>query len=218
MHRLSALPGFLFSLLLILSVDAQTAEPRTIVVFGDSITAGGALPAKEREQLWLRLLERNSKGSLRLINEGKGGRPTASLPDFDAMLQRQPKPDELVIALGMNDSRDLKDTCVPNAVANIREMMLRARKNFGPQLPVLIVGPSNINKTALGPTKPIGNEREAKLRELNAAFATLAKETGCDFLSLFGVVPDSSLLKDGVHPDAAGNAAIAAAFKSRWQR
>lgn len=218
MHRLSALPSFLFSLLLILSVDAQTAEPRTIVVFGDSITAGGALPAKEREQLWLRLLERNSKGSLRLINEGKGGRPTASLPDFDAMLQRQPKPDELVIALGMNDSRDLKDTCVPNAVANIREMMLRARKNFGPQLPVLIVGPSNINKTALGPTKPIGNEREAKLRELNAAFATLAKETGCDFLSLFGVVPDSSLLKDGVHPDAAGNAAIAAVFKSRWQR
>lgn len=194
---------------------AQTPVPsRTIIVFGDSITAGGALPAKDRDKLWLRQVEQESKGTLKLINEGKGGRPTASLPDFDAMLQRQPKADGLYIALGMNDSRDLKDTCVPNAVANLREMIVRARKHFGLSLPVLLVGPSNINKAALGPTKPIGNEREAKLRELNTAFAALAKETSCDFLSLFGVVPDGSLTKDGVHPDAAGNAAIAAAFKT----
>ncbi|MCD6049583.1 MAG: hydrolase, partial [Verrucomicrobia bacterium] len=62
------------------------------------------------------------------------------------------------------------------------------------------------------PTKPIANEREAKLKELGAAFAELAKEERCDYVSLFGVVPDTSLLKDGVHPDAAGNAPIAQAI------
>ena len=204
--------------LLILSgcIFAEPAAPRTIIIFGDSITAGGALPAKDREHLWLKVIERDAKGSLKLINEGKGGRPTASLPDFDAMLQRQSKPDELVIALGMNDSRDLTGTCVTKAVANLREMIHRARERHGKSLPILLVGPSNINKAALGSTKPIGNEREANLRELGAAFAALAKETNCDFITLFGVVPESSLTKDGVHPDAAGNAAIAAALKPRW--
>jgi acyl-CoA thioesterase-1 len=197
-------------------VGAQTAQaPRTIIVFGDSITAGGALPEKDRDQLWLRVIESASQGRCKLVNEGKGGRPTASRPDFDAMLARQPQADRLVIALGMNDSRDITDQCVPLAVANVRYMVERARQAYGAKLPVLLVGPSNINKAALGATKPIANEREGKLRELGEAFAALAKETGCDFVSLFGVVPDSSLTKDGVHPDASGNAAIAAVLKTK---
>lgn len=213
--RVSSLVTPLFVLLL---STVWSAEPRVIVIYGDSITAGGALPVKDREQLWVRVLETESQGSLRLINEGKGGRPTASLGEFEAMLKRQPKADELVIALGMNDSRDLTDACVPKAVANIREMIRKAREHYGKSLPVLLIGPSNINKGALGPTKPIGNEREAKLRELGAAFEALAKETQSEFVSLFGVVPDSALLKDGVHPDAAGNAAIAGALKGRLVR
>ena len=32
---------------------------------------------------------------------------------------------------------------------------------------------------------------------------------------LFGVVPDESMMKDGVHPDAAGNAAIARAMQPK---
>ena len=51
--------------------------------------------------------------------------------------------------------------------------------------------------------------KEARLKELGEAFASLAKAKNCDFLSLFGTLPDSTLLKDGVHPDAAGNAALA---------
>ena len=210
MNRMHFLGLALAPLLVLTSAQAQSFGPRTIIVYGDSITAGGALPAKDHDMLWLRQLEHASKGSLKLVNEGKGGRPTASLSEFDAMLQRHPKTDALWIALGMNDSRDITDGCVPKAVANVREMIQRGRKHFGSTLEVLIVGPSNINKAALGPTKPIANEREAKLRDLNTAFAALATETGCAFLSLFGVVPDSSLLKDGVHPDAAGNTAIAA--------
>ena len=94
-------------------------------------------------------------------------------------------------------------------------MIVKARAAYGEKLPVLLVGPSNINKAALGATKPIANEREAKLRELGAAFEKLAAETKSEFVSLFGVVPDSSLLKDGVHPDGAGNDAIAKVMGER---
>ena len=188
------------------------AEPRLVVVFGDSITQGGALPAADRPRVWVALVEKDSAGRLKLVNEGKGGRPTASLKEFDAMLARHPRADQLVIALGTNDSRDITDECVPKAVANLRAMVERVRKAWGDKLRVLLVGPPNLNKNALVATKPIANEREAKLREQGDAFAKLAKELGCDFTSLFGVVPDSSHTKDGVHPDATGNEAIARAL------
>jgi acyl-CoA thioesterase-1 len=94
-------------------------------------------------------------------------------------------------------------------VANVRAMIEKARQTYGATLPVLLLGPTNINLSALGPTKPIGPQRESKLRELGDAFAQLAKQTNCEYISLFGVVPAESLLKDGVHPDAAGNAAMA---------
>lgn len=193
------------------SAFTQQAAPeaRTLIVFGDSITAGSALPKDQADQLWLKLVEKQSAGALTLINEGKGGRPSASVPEFEQMLKRQPKPDGLILALGMNDSRDLTAECVPKAVANLRAMIEKARQAYGATLPVLLLGPTNINLAALGPTKPIGPQREAKLRELGDAFAKLATETHCEFITLFGSVPAESLLKDGVHPDPAGNAAIA---------
>ncbi len=198
-----------------LGVFAQSPDARIVIVFGDSITAGGALPQSQRSQLWVTQVQQQSAGALTLLNEGKGGRPTNSLTEFNAMLSRHAKADALVIALGMNDSRDITPQCVPKAVANLRAMIEKARAAYGANLPVLLVGPSNINKAALVATKPIGNEREAKLRELGAAFEKLAVEVKCEFISLFGVVPDASLLKDGVHPDGAGNDAIAKMMGSR---
>ncbi len=196
-------------LMLPLRADEKVHLPQMVIVFGDSITAGGALPANERDAVWVRVVERESKGRLGMVNEGKGGRPTDSVKEFEAMLARQPQAAVLVIALGTNDSRDITAACVPKAVANVRGMIARARQQYGAKLRILLAGPPNINKAALVATKPIANEREAKLRELGDAFAALAKETGCEFTSLFGIVPEASMTKDGVHPDAAGNAAIA---------
>jgi acyl-CoA thioesterase-1 len=186
----------------------NSSTPHTVIMFGDSITAGGS---------WVKQIEKESGATLTLINEGKGGRPTASVKEFEAMLLRHSKADALVIALGMNDSRDITAACVPKAVANVRAMIEKARLAYGAKLSVLLVGPTNINKAALGPTKPIGNQREAKLRELGDAFAKLATETQSDFIGLFGVVPAGALLKDGVHPDAAGNAAIARVMGGRMK-
>ena len=82
-----------FLLLLALSVAAfaqNASSPRTVIVFGDSITEGGALPKDQRDRVWLKQIEAQSNGTLILLNEGKGGRPTNSEKDFEAMLQRRP--------------------------------------------------------------------------------------------------------------------------------
>lgn len=181
----------------------------SVIVFGDSITQGGALPIEQCSSAWIRLAEAESNGRLQMINEGKRGRLTDSLNEFAAMLQQQATPAALAIALGTNDSRDVSGQCVPKAVANLKAMIVAARNAYGDKLPILFVGPPNINKNALGPTRLIAVQREANLPELGLAYEKLAQEMGCQFVGLFGGVPAESLTKDGVLPDAKGNEAIA---------
>lgn len=188
---------------------AVKGEPKVVVVFGDSITEGAKLAADELSRLWVQQVEAKSKGTLRMVNEGKGGRPTDSLREFDEMLKRQPKADLLIIALGGNDARDTSGKCVPNALNNLKAMIKRGRETYGAKLPVLLVAPTNIRKDTLGPSKPIADQREANLRALNAACPELAKTENCAFVSLYGVLPKAGLRLDGVHPDAAGHDEIA---------
>lgn len=181
--------------------------PLRVLCFGDSITAGSGLPQDEKSSVWPLLVEKYTEGKLQLINEGKGGRPTNAIKEFQAVLEKHPDIDVMLIALGTNDSRDISEKCVPAAVENIRQMIeiIHKKRNIS----VLLVGPPNINKEALGPTKPIANQREQKLQQLNEAFGKLAREKSCIFVSLYGLVLEESLRRDGVHPDAKGNEAIA---------
>jgi acyl-CoA thioesterase-1 len=188
--------------------EEKPSIPRTVVVFGDSLAEGGALPKDQRDKAWVRVVEAESKGALKLVNEGKGGRPSASVPEFEAMLTRHPRMDKLVIALGTNESRDITDQWVPKAVGNVRKMIERARATYGHSLPVLLVGPPNVNKATLVATKPIAAERETKLRKLGEGLEKLAAEADCEFVSLFGTIPEASMARDGVNPDAAGNEAM----------
>jgi acyl-CoA thioesterase-1 len=183
--------------------------PRTVVVFGDSLTEGGALPKDQQSKAWVKLVETKANGALIMVNEGKGGRATSATKEFDDMLVRRQKANVLVIALGTNDSRDITTQCVPKATANVRAMVEKSRKAYSVSLRVVLVGPPNINKSALGPTKNIANEREQKLRELGESFAKLAKDMNCEYVSLYGKIPESAMTKDGVHPDPNGNEAIA---------
>jgi hypothetical protein len=89
--------AYLFYLLLPVAfqfarADEATTTPslKVVVVFGDSLTQGNELPAAQQDQLWLKLVEQQAQGRIRMENEGKGGRPTASLPAFEAMLLRHP--------------------------------------------------------------------------------------------------------------------------------
>jgi len=189
---------------------AYGAPPAMVVVFGDSLAAGTGLAAAERPKLWLKQAELLSAGRLLLVNEGKAGRSTRALGEFDDMLARHRRIDLLVIALGSNDSGDLSAATVPRAVANLRGMVSAARRRHGRSLPVLIVGPPDMSGAARA--RPIPEARLRRLEELNQAFAEFAAESGCRFFSLHGVVPESSLAADGMHPDGAGNGAIARAL------
>lgn len=199
--------------------NEQPPAQRTVIVFGDSLTQGGALPKDQQDKAWIRVVERESKGRLRTINEGKGGRATGDgKNEFDRMTAKHPRCDVMVIALGTNDSRDLKPGSVDKAAANVRHMIDRARQCYGPALDVLLLAPPNLNKDALVATKPIAHEREAQLKALAASFEALAREKQCGFLNLFGTVPESSMLADGVHPDPAGHAAMAKVISSALNR
>ena len=48
-----------------------------------------------------------------MVNEGKSGRPTASVPEFEMMLTRHPRADLIILALGTNDSRDITPNASP---------------------------------------------------------------------------------------------------------
>jgi len=185
------------------------ATPAKVLIFGDSITEGMELPELERSNAWVSVVQARSDGKLLMINEGKGGRPTDSVSEFESVLQRHGGVDVVVIALGANDARDISDACVSKALGNIGEMIRLVRESFGGSLPILIVAPTNIRKDALGPTRPIANEREAKVMELGEAFHSLALEEGCRFVSLYGAVPPECLSVDGVHPDSRGHRHIA---------
>jgi len=190
----------------------EPAAPLTVIAYGDSLTEGKS----GGEQAWVKLMERESGGKLKVINEGKGGRATGDGKwDFDKMTARQPRADVVLIALGTNDSRNLKVDAVKKAASHVSYMIDRARQCYGPSVKLILVGPPNINKATLVTTKPIANEREAQLKALGAAFEALAKEKQCEFVSLFGTVPEETMTKDGVHPDAAGHSAIAKVLKGK---
>ena len=218
------LRAFVFGACAFASAAAQAEDAVTkpaapaILVFGDSITAGNALPAEERKDAWVTVLNREADGKFLLINEGKGGRPTDSVKEFEQALARRPKFDALMIMLGTNDSRDVSGQCVPKAVANITAMIEHARKTRGEALPVLLVAPPNLNKDALVATKPIAKERDANLRELGAAYRELATRLNLKFASVYGAVPEPTLTRDGVHPDAKGNRALADALRPELEQ
>lgn len=211
---------FVFCACNLVGAATQPAEPAppTILVFGDSITAGNALPAEAREQAWVSVLNREARGRFLLINEGKGGRPTNSVREFDQALARHPKIGALAILLGTNDSRDVSGQCVPKAVENLGAMIERVRRAHGDGLPILLIAPPNLNKDALVATKPIAEERDANLRALGDAYRELAARLNLSFASLYGVVPPETMTHDGVHPDAAGNRAIAEALSPELEK
>lgn len=207
-RRWADLTRLLFALLAAVVAETAVAGAASVVVFGDSIAAGNALPPTERDRTWVVRVEQLSLGRLHMINEGKPGRWTSASDEFAEMLARYSHIDALVIALGTNDSGDLSQTAVKAAADHLRSMIELARARRA-RLPILIVAPPDLRRDRLRAGKEIGQRREAQLRALDTAFEHLSGEMGCAFASLHEVVPNGSLAVDGMHPDAAGNEAIA---------
>ncbi len=190
------------------------APAKTVLVFGDSLTEITSLPKNQQDRNWVRLIESESGGALTAINESKRDRTTSALTDFEAALnkKRPAPPDLIAIMLGTQDSRDPSAQCVPRAVNNLRALITAARKKLGPQFPILLIAPPNLRKSDLTLSLAKPAEREACLQSMATAFASLAGETKCAFVSAYGVIPEEHFIKGGLLPDEAGHLALAKAL------
>lgn len=187
-----------------------TPSPQRVLLFGDSLTAGNYLPEDQRPRHWVSLLSGLWKDQIEFLNEGKGGRSSDCLEEFAAALAAHPAPELLVLWLGTNDSREMDGEVARRTAQNLRQMIHQARARYGPKLAILLVAPPNIHPPAYTQYTPeFAEARQANLRAIGGAIDELATGEHCAKVDLFDTLPAASLAGDGVHPDAAGNLAMA---------
>jgi acyl-CoA thioesterase-1 len=174
-----------------------TAAHRTILFFGDSLTAGyglspeEAFPAQVERQL-------NAKGkSCKVINAGLSGETSAGgLTRIDWVL-RQPV-DIFVLELGANDG--LRGLPLEQTRANLQAIIDKVKAKF-PKAKIVVAGmlvPPNM-----------GPEYSAGFRVL---FPELAKKNNALLIPflLEGVAGNEKLnLPDGIHPNTEGHKIVA---------
>jgi len=197
------------ALILVALAWASAADPVTAIAFGDSITAATSLPPAER---WVDRVAAASGGTLRLVNEGRGGRTSAALADFEQALARTPDARLVIIVLGTNDLKQAPADVAERLAANLGRMVDLAATKL-PQARVVLGSPYNINPANLSGfwrKLDLGDSTPARVEAMRDAVKALAAARKLGFIDLTGVIPAASL-PDGIHPDAAGHAAIAVA-------
>ncbi len=181
------------------TADAITSQ-RTLLVFGDSLSAGYGIDASAG---WVSLLEKRLRAEgygYRVVNASVSGETTTGgLSRLPRALATH-KPALVILELGANDG--LRGLPLATSRANL-EQMLRACKVAG--VPVLLLGmkiPPNY-----GPRYTTGFER---------LFRDLAKIYRVPLLPFFleGVALNPALIQpDGLHPTAAAQPRL---LKNIW--
>ena len=180
--------------LLALAVPAR-AEPLTILVLGDSITAGLGLDASQAYPARLETELREKGHDIRIVNGGVSGDTMADgLARLDWSLT--PEVGAVIVALGANDA--LRG--VAPAVTEKSLDAILARLGAG-RLPVLLAG-----------LKAPRNLGEDYAEAYDGLFSRQAERHGALYYPflLDGVASDAGLNQpDGIHPNADGAAVIA---------
>lgn len=174
------------------------APPRTgplMVCLGDSITQG--FLSTDTRRSWPFLLAQ-AKG-FRCINLGYGGRQTVP---SDGTAAANLNPDRITVLLGMNDF--LGQRPVADYKADLKQLLMNIHA-VAPTVPVYVAGVT-LSTTVL--SIPYANYK--------AVAGQVISELG--YSQLVGVntatlIPDASkLMPDGVHPNDAGEASMAAGW------
>ena len=182
------------ALVLVLAAPAAAAQ-RTVLVYGDSLSAAYGLSAS---QGWVHLLaERIASDGLgwRVVNASVSGETTAGgLRRLPGDLKRH-KPDLVVIALGANDA--LRGQPVEGIRANLENMVRLVREARAQPVLVGIMIPPNY-----------GIDYTARFRELYPEIAKRERVPLVPFL-LEGIADKPELfLPDQLHPAAPAQARI----------
>jgi acyl-CoA thioesterase-1 len=198
---MNARAAFFCGLFLALAVVALCAEPapRTIVFFGDSLTAGYGLaePAEEAFPAVIQKKLAAAPSPWRVVNAGSSGETTAGgLRRVDWIL-RQPL-DIFVLELGANDGLRGIEPAVSSA--NLQGIIDRVRAKY-PAAKILLAGmqmPASFGADYV--------------RDFAAIYPTLAEKNHIALVPflLDGVALRAELNQgDGIHPTAAGHALVA---------
>jgi len=174
---------------------AQAAS--TLLVFGDSLSAGYGI---EREQEWASLLQkrlRDTEIDVAVINHSTSGETTAGgLERLPASLQ-ETQPDILILALGANDG--LRGLSLKAMKTNLQQMINMAIKR---KIQVVLVGmrlPSNYGPTF---TKLFHQQYVDLARHNTVMFIPFLLEPFAGNIEWFQ--------EDGFHPTQAAQALILA--------
>ena len=188
----------IFLFLILLTVSAIADDRRTVVFFGDSLTAGygvdldAAFPALIQKKIDAAQLP------WRVINAGLSGETTAGgRRRIDWILKQ--RVDCLVLELGGNDG--LRGFAPTVTRANLQEIIDRVR-TANPQVRLLLAG------MMMPP-----NYGEDQTREFAAVYPALAEKKHVALIPflLEGVGGRAELNQsDGIHPTAQGHAVVAA--------
>ena len=174
----------------------HAAEPRTILVLGDSLSAAHNIPT---EQGWVQLLDRklaeSHPGQWRLVNASISGETTAGgLTRLPAALTTH-KPHLVVLALGANDG--LRGLQISSMRTNLTQMIELSRE-------------AGAKVALIGVELPV-NYGEAYRSRFRAVYAQLAEQYQLPLLPflLEGLAADlSNFQEDQIHPTAAAQPQI----------
>ena len=187
----------LFAALLLASPPsiARAQRVASVVMLGDSITAGLGLPPSQALPLVLERELQKQNCKLSIANHGISGDTTVGGASRIASILRE-QPQVVIVALGANDAlRGLDPRISQRALASIITT-LRANK-----IKPILVG-----------MKAIRNWGEEYAEDFDKIFPTVAKDFNIPFhpFLLEGVAMNAAMnQKDGLHPNAKGVLLIA---------
>ncbi len=173
---------------------------RTLLFFGDSLTAGYGLGLAQAFPALLQLQLEAEGLPYRVVNAGRSGDTTTSgLARLDATLAAHPQPAVFVLELGANDG--LRGYPPAVTEANLDAILTRVRQHHPTTTRCLLLG------MELPPL--LGGPFAAAFGALFRAVAGRHNATLVPFL-LNGIILNPALtLPDRVHPNAAGQRRMA---------
>ncbi len=189
------------------------AVHQNVCIFGDSIAAG---VGDHTGGGWAERVRHWSAQSLplhpKVMNLGVPGDRLEDLLDRFERECASRSPIALIIATGINDSHDLPEgprTGEERFTTMFIDLLERARTVTSR---LLVLGPTNV--TDGHPAHNFDNRSILRYQAIEQA-TTVAR--GIPFVPLHGVIPDSSLAEDGLHPDASGHEIIYESILPTWR-
>lgn len=188
---------------------------KRILCYGDSNTWGydpSTQTRYARDVRWTGVLRGALTAEDEIIEEGLNGRTTV-LDDpiepwrngltylYPCLLSHFPL-DLVIIMLGTNDLKTRFNLPASDIAEGVRRLVLCVRQaaveNNAPTPPILLICPPPIAKLSEWDEMFAGADQ--KSRRLNAFYAAIAQETGCEFLDAGQHIKSSDI--DGIHLEA----------------